>query len=224
MPTVLICSQRPLDEHLEQTVLWQDGVERLAVSSAEEARERLGQALVSLLVVQRDVPDALQLVRSVRRESHTRRLSLAVLAPEEFDPGELELLEAGANAILRFPADPEWDERLTRLLEVPVRKAVRLSVRFEVLAHIGANVETISATALNLSERGMLVESKHAPRLREDVDFQFQIPGEPTLVAGCGRVVRLAPRNGYGIEFYGLEGDAPGQIRSYLDGLAPSPP
>jgi CheY-like chemotaxis protein len=224
MPAILICSPQPLDKHLEETVLWQDDIERYVVSSAEEARERLGQARVNLLAVHRDVPDALQLVRSVRQESDTRRLSLAILAPAEFDPGELELLEAGANAILRFPATPEWNERLTRLMDVPVRKAVRFPVHLGVLAYAGATAGAISATALNLSERGMLLESKHAPRLREDLDFQFQIPGEPTLVKGCGRVVRFAPRNAYGIEFDGLEGDAPGQIRSYLDGLAPSAP
>jgi hypothetical protein len=216
MPTVLICSGFPLDDHLEGTVIWRHHVERESVSSADEARRRLAQGNVNLVLIQRDLKGAVPLVRSLRGQSSTRRLSVVIVAPEEFDPGEIELLEAGANAILRFPTSPEWDERLTRLLEVPVRMQVRFPVNLEILARAGGAVETVSASAINLSVRGMLLGSGHVLRVGEDLDFHFVTPGDEAPVSGCGRVVRQAGRDRYGIEFYGLEGDGVERLQAHL--------
>jgi hypothetical protein len=222
MPVVLICSRFPLDDHLAGTVVWGDHVERESVSSADEASRRLARGNVNLVLIQRDLIGAVPLVRSLRRQSSTRRLSVVIVAPEEFDSGEVELLEAGANAILRFPTTPEWDERLTRLLEVPVRMQVRFPVNLEILAQAGVAVETVSASAVNLSVSGMLLESSRALRIGEDLDFHFAIPGEEAAVRGCGRVVRLAGRNRYGVEFYGLEGDGVERLQAHLADLTPA--
>ncbi len=216
MPTVLICSSFPIDDHLEGTVVWGDHVERESVSSADEASKRLARGDVNLVLIQRDLSGAVRLVSSLRRRGSTRRMSVAIVAPEEFDPGEVELLEAGANAILRSPTSPEWDERLTRLLEVPVRMQVRFPVNLEILVQAGAAVETFSASARNLSVSGMLLGSSQALRIGEDLDFHFVTPGDEAPVRGSGRVVRLAEHNSYGIEFYGLEGDGVERLQAQL--------
>ena len=71
-----------------------------------------------------------------------------VAARGDFDPSEVELLEAGANAILRLPAGPEWDERLPRLMDVPVRREARFTVHFDVEAAAGAE-DPAAALAIN---------------------------------------------------------------------------
>jgi len=220
MPAVLICSEFPLDEHLDQTLLWRGDVTRHSANSSAEARRLVETTAFSLLLVQRDLPQAAELVHNLRRQSSTRGLSMAILAPEEFDPGEVMLLVAGANAILRFPAGPEWDERLRRLMDVPVRREVRLPVRFEIVAFPGAGVETFGAIALNLSVRGMLIEASRELRVGEDLDLHFQLPEEEHAVSGCARVVRMAGRQRFGLEFYGLESDGTERIRAYLDRLS----
>ncbi len=216
MPAVLICSPEPLDTQLDGTALWREGVVRHAASSSEKAKKLLKGTAVQLLVVHRDLPGALELLHFLRRQPNTRHVSMMVVAPEDFDPGEVELLEAGANAILRLPADSEWDERLTRLMEVPARKNVRFPMSFEILAHPGASVETVTALALNLSVSGMLIESTFELKIGADLDFEFQLPEDDTSIRGCGRVVRVAPRNRYGVEFYGLEGDGPQRVQTYI--------
>ncbi len=221
MSVVLICSELPLDDHLAGTIVGGEDVQRESVSSAEAASKRLAQGDVSLVVIQRDLAGAVPLVRSMRRQSSTRRLSVVIVAPEEFDHDEVELLEAGANAILRIPATPEWDERLTRLMTIPVRMQIRCPVNLEILAQASATVETISASVVNLSVSGMLIESNQPLRIGEDLDFHFAIPGEEAAVRGCGRVVRLAGRNRYGVEFYGLEGDGIERLQAHLEGLTP---
>ena len=44
----------------------------------------------------------------------------------------------GENAILRLPVTPEWDERLERLMLVPIRREARIHVSFEVEARTGS--------------------------------------------------------------------------------------
>jgi CheY-like chemotaxis protein len=217
MPAVLICTHEPLDQQLGGTALWREDVERHAASSAEAAKKLLQSAKVHLLVVHRDLPGAAELLHVLRRQSDTRHLSMMVVAPEDFDPAEVELLEAGANAILRLPASAEWDERLTRLMEVPVRKDVRFPMSFEILTHPGGSVETVSALTVNLSVSGMLIASSFELRIGADLDFDFRLPDDDVTIRGCGRVVRMAARNRYGVEFYGLEGDGQERVQAFIE-------
>jgi hypothetical protein len=143
-------------------------------------------------------------------------MSIVVIARGELDPIEVELLEAGANAILRLPVTPDWDERLERLMEVPVRRETRLPVTFEVEARSGSGVETATATALNVSTSGMLIDSAFPLHMGDDVDFRFELPGLEGVVSGCGRVVRQAGRTQFGVEFYGLEGEGRELIAAWV--------
>jgi len=209
MPTVLIGSESSFDDELVQTVLSREDVVRHWVQSADEVLEAASLLKPDLILLDRDMPDADRGVAGLRRDRGTRRTSIVIIARGELDPVEVELLEAGANAILRLPVTPEWDERLERLMEVPVRRETRLAVNFEVEARTGSGVESASATALNLSTSGMLIDSAFPLHIGDDVDFQFSLPGIDTPVKGCGRVVRQAGRTQFGVEFYGLEGDGP---------------
>jgi CheY-like chemotaxis protein len=219
MPAVLICSEERLDETLDETVLWRDDVERTKCARAEQALSVAREQSPDLVLVHRDLAGAVELIRGLRRSPETRKLSMVVLAPEDFNPLDVELLEVGANAILRLPPNAEWNDRLTRLMSVPVRKSVRFSVEFELLAQSGGAVELIQASALNLSVSGILIETARPFRVGEDLDFHFRLPGHEETIHGCGRVVRVGGPRRYGIEFYGLEGSGTAQIQSYLDGM-----
>jgi len=204
MPLALICTEADPDELLAGTVLARDAIERHVASSLEEAREAAQDLQPGLVLVDRDLEWAEALVRTLRQDLATRRLSLAVLASGDFDPAEVDLLEAGANAILRLPPGVGWDERVTRLIDVPARREARFPVFFEVAAQQG--VRSSTATAINLSVRGMLIESSFPLRVGDDIDFRFELPGTSDAVVGTAQVVRLGPRGRYGLEFYGLEG------------------
>jgi hypothetical protein len=221
MSVVLICSPESLDAQVDGTALWREGVVRHTASSPEKARKLLERTPVQLVVVHRDLPGAVEFVYSLRRQPDTRGVSMVVVAPEEFDPGEVELLEAGANAILRLPPSPEWDERLTRLMHVPARGTIRLPMNLEVLTHPGSSVETVVALALNISTNGMLIESSFELKIGVDLDLEFRLPEDEVPIRGCGRVVRVAPRNRYGVEFYGLEGDGPQRVETFIQAHQP---
>ena len=113
----LICSEGDLEDELAATVLGRGGFEHHTASRLEDAHLMALAARPAIVMIDRDLPRADQLVAALREDRSTRSLSIAVVARGDFDETELALLEAGANAILRLPAGPDWDARLNRLMK-----------------------------------------------------------------------------------------------------------
>jgi hypothetical protein len=216
---VLICAEGDLGPALETTLVWRGEFTRRIVASLEEALKFA--PLARLVLVERDLPWAVELVRSIRQEAATRSLSVAVVAPDDFLPVEMELLQAGANGVLRLPADSDWDKRLARLLQVAARRKARAAIQLQVEATFGPSGEPFGAETVDVSESGMLVESGVPLGLGLEVDFAFQLPGRPGLVAGRARVARVAAHHRYGLEFTDLGGEALDQLREFLQEALP---
>jgi len=217
MSFALICTEGTFDAELGETLLWRGEVDRHVVHSAEDGLAAARAWRPDLVVIDRDLPQAVRLVTQIRGDAKARHASLVIIARADFEPVEVELIEAGANAILRLPASAEWDDRLARLIAVPVRREVRLPVRFELEASAGPGVQAAAATALNLSVNGILIETDFDLHLGDDLDLRFNLPESSEAVSGCGHVVRHAGRHRYGVEFYGLEADGPELVRIYVE-------
>jgi hypothetical protein len=219
MVSVLICTHSELEKELGHTLLWRSDVERHVVGRMEEARMMALAARPSLVVVDRDLPWAGRLISALREDSSTRNLSIVVVARGDFDPGEVELLESGANAILRLPLEFEGDERLERLLHVPVRKEARFSVSFRVDTYAADAGRPEPALALNLSQSGMLMEATGDLHVGEPIQMEFPLGEEPPPVQTQGRVVRVAAPSQYGIEFTDVDADVSTRIRHFIETL-----
>jgi DNA-binding response OmpR family regulator len=216
MPIALICSPSTLEAELSETAVWREGLTRHVVRTADEALKKAAAVQADIVLVDRDMAGADRIVSAVRRDPLTRRSSIVIIARGDMDHIEVELLEAGANAILRLPVSPDWDERLTRLIEVPVRREMRVPVRFEMEARSGDGVESQTATVLNISVSGILIDSGFPLRMGDDLDVSFQLPDSEVVIRGTGRVVRQSGRTQFGLEFYGLEGEGRDLIAAYI--------
>jgi CheY-like chemotaxis protein len=221
MSIALLCSPSPLEAELKETAVWREDVSRHLARTADEALEKAREVRPDIVVVDRDMTGADRIVSTLRKNAPTRQSSIVIIARGELDPIEVELLEAGANAVFRLPVGPDWDGRMERLLTVPVRREARLPVRFEMEARSGAGVESYSATVLNLSISGMLIDTPLTLQIGDDLDISFQLPDSDTVIRGTGRVVRKAGRTHFGIEFYGLEGDGQAEIEAYVKSSEP---
>ena len=221
MPDVLICAAEDLAPELGSTVLWRQEFQRHFARTLEEARTALGAARPTLVLVERDLAGAAPIVKAIRQDTASRRCSLAVLARGDFEPVELELLEAGANAVLRLPPGADWDRRVARLLQVTGRRDARVPIHLRLEATLGAAEPPFAATTLNLSETGMLVVAEAELALGQELDFALQLPGVSGMVSGRGRIVRLTKRFEYGLEFTDLQGDVLDRLREFLH--APRP-
>jgi DNA-binding response OmpR family regulator len=215
MPAVLICSHGDVEKDLAGTLLWRDDMERKVVIKMDEALMLAVAAKPRLVVIDRDLPWAARVVTALREDASTRGLSVVVIARGDFDPAEVELLECGANAILRLPASPEWNERLQRLLAVPARKEARFPVSFAVEASNGAG-SPANAQALNLSANGILIETAAALGMQDEVHLQFRLPPAPDSVQVEAQVVRQAAPTQFGLEFRRVGAEVARRIQRFL--------
>lgn len=200
MAVVLICSNRSLDRVLADTVLFRSGIEREQTSSIAQAQTRLLAAPVALFCVHRNVAGVEALIRSLRKSPELRRTSIVVFSEDDFDPSEVDVLEAGANAILRLPPADDFDERIGRLMAVPARRDVRIPVRLQVAAIAGFGA-TVPVLAQNISLSGVLIESNHLLNMGDEIHLAFRIEESGALVSATAHVTRTAGPNRYGARF-----------------------
>jgi CheY-like chemotaxis protein len=205
-----------LARELGGTVLYRRNVERLPVSGPEEVRRLADQGRLDVVVVDAALPGASTLVASLRQDPTTRAIAIVALGRSEFGFSHLELLEAGANAILPLPPGQDWDDRLMRLIHVPVRKTTRFPVSLSLQGglHDGAR---FAARVVNLSVHGLLLECRHPLRVGEDVRLAFEMPKGHGPVEAAGTVVRLAEAGQFGIELTHVEGDGRVRIKRFVE-------
>ena len=215
MPQLLICAPSGLEAELAGTPLWRGDMERHLASRTEEAQMLAVASRPDLVVVDRDLPGAAELVAALRADAGTRRSSIVVVARGDHDPLEVELLEAGANAVLRLPAGPEWESRLRALLAVPMRRQARLEVKLQVEGFRAGGVP-VEGLALDLSQTGMLLEVRTALRPGDDLDLRFHTP-DKALVEARARVVRQASPVRYGVQFASLGTAEKERIRRFVE-------
>ena len=75
---------------------------------------------------------------------------------------------------------------------------------------------TYTATVLNISVGGMLVDCTFKLTIGDDLDVSFQLPSSDVTIRGTARVMRQAGRNLFGVEFYGLEGEGRDLIAAFV--------
>jgi CheY-like chemotaxis protein len=214
----LVVAASDLAAELGGTALFRTNVERLRAGGADEVRRVAGQGRVDVVVVDSAMPTAASVVAALRQDPLTRPTAIVVLGRTEFGFDHLEMLEAGANAILPLPAGQDWDDRLMRLIHVPVRKAARFPVDLAIEGGLRGGV-SFTGRALDLSVHGLLLECRHPLEVGEDLRFSFVLPGGEGRVQGTGTVVRVAPARLFGVELTHVEGDGRVRIKRYVEGV-----
>lgn len=215
MIVALVCSRTPLENELKGASFFRGDVDFLSANRLQEAQVLAVAGHPDLVLVDRDFAGAEELIHALREEAATRRIPIVVTARGEFSVADVSLLSAGANAVLRFPPGPEWDERLARLTHVAARAEARLQVEL-VLRGPGPAAPRVleEACTLNLSASGMLVETvgEIATRVGESVAFTLHPPGARPIV-GRARVQRRPGPSQLGLEFLALDEDGSQRIR-----------
>jgi hypothetical protein len=220
MIRAVILSPRNLEAELRDTLLWRRNVERVAAASADAVRSAVAREGADILVVDSAHPQAAEAAIALRADPLTREMSIVALGRSEFGSVHVDLLQSGVNAILPLPPGPDWDDRLMRLVNVPVRRVTRFKVD---LALEGGRRggESFSGRALNLSVHGLLLESRMALEVGEDLRLDFDLPGAHGPVRGMGTVVRETSPVLFGVELTAVEGDGRVRIKRFVE--APPP-
>jgi CheY-like chemotaxis protein len=216
----VVVSASDLAAELGGTVLFRHNVERLRASGVEDVRKAADAGRLDVVVVDSALPRAAAIVAALRQDPATRPTAIVALGRSEFGFDHLDLLEAGANAILPLPPGHDWDDRLMRLIHVPVRRATRFPVDVALDGGL-RNGTAFTGRALNLSVHGLLLESQQPLQVGEDLSFSFEIPGVQGGVRGTGTVVRAAAGRLFGVELTHVEGDGRVRIKRYVESNGP---
>jgi CheY-like chemotaxis protein len=211
----VIVSHNDLDDQLRGTLLSRQNVVRVKAADLDAVKRATLGGKVDIILVDAALPGAPALVAALREEPLTRGISIAGLGAPEFGLAFVELLEAGVNAVLPLPPDAEWDDRLIRLVHVPVRKVSRFQVNFAVGVGRGQG-EPFTGRALNLSVHGLLLQTVFPLAVGNDLRLAFDLPGMGS-VRGTGTVVRLEPPGCTGIELTSVEGDGRVRIKRFVE-------
>ncbi|HET7292667.1 MAG TPA: PilZ domain-containing protein [Vicinamibacteria bacterium] len=215
MSSVLICAAAgPVADDLHSSPVWRDDVERHKADSVQSALTLSVAARPALVVVDRDLPKAERLVQELRGNSVTSGCSIVVVAAGDPQPLEVALLEAGANAVLRHPPSPDWEQRLGRLMSVPTRRTIRMHVDLELEGYFGT--EHHQGRVQNISRTGMLVEVPVAAGIGDQLRFKLHLSMDMT-VGGTAGIVRLAGPNRYGCEFREIAAWDARRLEHYLE-------
>jgi hypothetical protein len=213
MPIALLCSAGPLPE-LKQTVLARHDVERRFARTADEVRRATRDLRPDIAVVDGALAGLKDVVLGLRR--YPRQVSIVVVAREGMAADSVELIEAGANAVLSPPPGPDWDKALSRLSTVPPRKHTRVPVYFELEVHIPGQLHIGLGTILNLSIHGALIETEHPLQLGDALEVRFRLPAPAGPVQGNARVLRLDAARRFGVEFFGLAGKGQEAVSGFV--------
>ena len=219
MIRAVIVSVSDLSPELGHTVLFRRTVERLQASRTEDVLRIADTGRLALVVVDSAVPGAAGVVEALRQDPQTRNTAIVALVRSEFGFGHLDLLEAGANAVMPMPPDRDWDDRLTRLMHVPARKAARFPVDVSIEGGLSGGL-SFNGRVVDLSVHGLLLEGPHPLQVGEDLGLFFVMPGQGG-VRGTGTVVRVARQDRFGVELTHVEGDGRTRIKRYVESGAP---
>jgi hypothetical protein len=208
---------------LSSTILWRSDVDRLFVE-ADCGLDRIHASRPDLVILAgEDTPAALALLGGIRGDGRTRGVSVGVVRRTITLDEETQLRRAGANVVFGGQVVPYlWDAWIEELLHVPRRREARVPVSIAVWSHTAPGTDPGRGLSVNVSVKGMLLETAEPLDIGSKLDLTFTLPGAGGPVRAVGQVVREdsssdggPPR--LGIEFLILRDGARDRIRSYVD-------
>jgi CheY-like chemotaxis protein len=209
-----------LASELHATVLYCANVERLAATDAGDVRRHAEERRLDLIVVDSAISGASGLVAALRQDPLTRATGIVALGRSAFGLGQLDLLQAGANAILPLPPGADWDDRLMRLVNVPTRRVTQLPVALVIEGGLRGGLR-FRGRLLNLSVNGLLLQCDDEIPIGDDLRLDFELPGGHGRVSGTATVVRQDQRSQHlGVELTHIESDGRARIKRYVESSA----
>jgi CheY-like chemotaxis protein len=222
MPRVLIAAPPDLIAELDRSILRRSGVERVLATHPEHTFEAVRASRPDLAILgETEGADTCALLRRLRADETTRAVALAVISrrpPTQSE--EAELRRAGANVVLTGEMVPEMsEESIDMLLDVPLRREAKVPVRFVVWSHVGPDNPAVEGRSVNVSVRGVLLQTEEPVEIGSKLELTFHLPGDDQEIRAVGKVVREHPWSDgkqVGVEFLILRDDGRDRIRAWV--------
>lgn len=165
------------------------GIEQQVCLSAPEAMELLMKQHYSALVLDFDLPAAVQVARTARMAPALRRP--VVFAMIGALTGVAATFEAGANFVIYKPLALEQVRRSLRagrgFMQLDRRRSARQAL--ETLVYLQFGIAALPAIVLDLNEQGLALQAAETLPAVPEVPFRFVLPGTSSMVEGTGEMI-----------------------------------
>jgi virulence-associated protein VagC len=220
MPRVLIAAPDDLVAALDRSILNRSGVERV-LAPAEQPLDAIRACKPDLVILgDTSGSETCALLRRIRADPSTRNVQLAALSrvpPSQSE--EAALRRAGANVVLTADLLPDMsEESIGQFLDVPLRREAQVPVRYVVWSHVGPDNAPAEGRSINVSVRGLLLQTPEPVDIGSKLEISFHLPGDEVEIRAVGKAVREHPwgEKQIGVEFLILRDAARDRIRAYV--------
>ncbi|MDP1759662.1 MAG: response regulator [Thermodesulfovibrionales bacterium] len=186
-----------------ENILSRANTQILTASSSQEILSIHKSEKADLVVIDLDMPGMSgdELCSLLRKEPDPNLVKVLIaVEPQETDIKRAE--QCGANTYITKPINsPLFFSKIASLLDVKTRKAYRMPVKATVAGEMG-NVK-LTASAINISSTGILIESAHPLNVGEAINCSFLLPGTLAISVN-GEVIRIIKKPAGSIHQYGI--------------------
>lgn len=210
----------------EKSLLARADFQIFTARSARNALEIHAREHMDLIVTDLNMPvmNGDEMVRLIRSDPQMKHVSVIIIASLKKTDME-RCASCGANDCITRPLDPKkLFEKISRLLDVPERRAVRVLIKVTVKGNLG--IEPFFGSTLNISASGLLLETEKILARGDIVTCSFFLPDSERILADC-EVMRVAKRERqflYGLRFIELTEKDKDSIEGFINRNKPASP
>jgi two-component system cell cycle response regulator len=204
---ILLVDDMRVDLEVEKTFLKRAGCQIITASGGMEALEKVFSEIPDLVFLDLIMPDmdGDKVCTSIKKDEISRNIPVVIVSGSRKKEDIERCRKAGCDDYLTKPIkQQELLDEAARILKIPQRKDLRVSVRIKVEGEAGA--EYFYGESENISLGGILIKSEVPLKIGAEIKLKFLLPGEQYHVEAKGEVVRtdeesFKPEYGLGIIF-----------------------
>lgn len=198
-------------------------VEVYTATSGQEVLDIHQREKVNLILLSRYMPgmDGEQVCKIIKNNDAIKNVAIVMLMTGlKIEEIEECVGSVGADDYIIKPFSPaEFVNKVSKFIKMPVREGVRILTKLTVNAKTGA--ESFIGNTVDISVRGILLETERQMDIGSAVKCEFSIPGATTEIIVAGNVTRkmdgrVPPIKRYGIKFIDLGHKSEMAIEKYV--------
>ncbi len=207
---ILLVDDTNLFLQMEKGFLERSGCQVFTAKSGTEGLKKIYSEVPDLVLLDLEMPDMNgdKVCELVKKDERFKKIPIVMLSSRSDKEAIEKCQKAGCDNYLTKPINQkELLDETARILKIPQRKDLRISVQMKVEGVSGA--DAFYGASENISRGGMLIKSETPLEKGSVINIKFHFPGQQYHIEAEGKVVRIdeesfEPEYGLGIAFQDL--------------------
>ncbi len=203
--TILLVDDSELIFEMEETILGDENYEYFYAKDLATARKIVEVQPLDLILLDLYLPDGtgMDFCRELRNDESTRDISVIMVTVSQEDEDKEKCFMAGCNDFIIKPIDAnELRYKVAKLISIAPRITYRILVKVTPIEQ--KDSPYLFGTTVNLSETGMMIESKSKLEVGSEVNLSFFLTTSKENLNIKGKIVRCDSQGFGGATGYGI--------------------